>query len=182
LEKHGIQLISYGIFDRGFLDRITSGVRVEYGLPARLAISHSDLASFYDPARRQYDGNKLLRKLESENDRESIKTIGLFKVDLFIPILTYIFGQAAYRGKSGIASLYRLKNELYGLPKDDSLMSERFLKVVIHELGHTYGLVHCHIPSCVMRPGTYIEDLDQKKPHLCPHCREEFEKYLNEHS
>lgn len=182
MEKQGIQLISLGIFDRGFLDKIASEVRVEYGLPVSITFSHIDLSPFYDPTRRQYDGNRLLRKLDAEHGRKGIKTLGLFKVDLFIPILTYIFGQAAYQGNTGIASLYRLKNELYGLPKDEALMSKRFLKVVLHELGHTFGLVHCHIPSCVMRPGTYIEDLDQKKPHLCPHCREEFEKYIGEHA
>jgi archaemetzincin len=182
LDKQGILLLSFGIFERGFIDKIASGIRNEYNLPVRTSFSQTDLTPFYDPARRQYDGNRLLRKLDADFSQQGIKILGLFKVDLFIPILTFIFGQAVFKGNTGIASFYRLKNELYGLPKDEQLMVDRFLKVAIHELGHTYGLVHCIVPSCVMRPGTYIEDLDQKKPHLCPQCREEFNKYLGEHA
>ena len=24
------------------------------------------------------------------------------------------------------------------------------------------GLIHCHVPTCVMRSSTYVEDIDQK--------------------
>jgi predicted Zn-dependent protease len=27
----------------------------------------------------------------------------------------------------------------------------------------------------VMRSSTYVEDIDQKEPHLCHHCRQELE-------
>jgi archaemetzincin len=50
---------------------------------------------------------------------------------------------------------------------------DRFQKEVIHELGHTFGLIHCHQPTCVMRSGTYVEDIDQKEQHLCAKCRGE---------
>ena len=95
----------------------------------------------------------------------------LFQVDLFIPILTYIFGQAYLGGRTAIASSYRLKNESYGMTIDDKLLLGRFTKEVIHELGHTFGLIHCQNPLCVMRSSTYVEDIDQKERHLCPICR-----------
>jgi archaemetzincin len=50
---------------------------------------------------------------------------------------------------------------------------DRFQKVAIHELGHSFGLIHCHQPTCVMRSGTYVEDIDQKEQHLCVRCRGE---------
>jgi archaemetzincin len=104
---------------------------------------------------------------------KALKTIGLLDVDLFIPILTYIFGQAVFKGNTGIVSLYRLKNEQYGMKPDEDLLFQRFKKVIIHELGHTFGLVHCYNPTCVMRSSTYVEDIDQKDPGLCLSCREE---------
>ena len=99
------------------------------------------------------------------------KTIGLFTVDLFIPIFTYIFGQAFLGGSCGIASTFRLSNERYGIKDDANLLIERFTKEIIHELGHTYGLIHCQISDCVMRSGTYVEDIDQKKSGFCVNCR-----------
>lgn len=171
MEKQGILLISHGQFEKDFLERIAHDVQIEFDLPVKIVSSYIDLAPFFDPARRQYDGNKLLKFIDSSTKEESVKILGFFQVDLFIPILTFIFGQAIFGGKTGVASVYRLKNEQYGLKKNDYLLFERFRKVVIHELGHTFGLVHCHVPSCVMRSTTYVEDIDQKKYNFCSKCR-----------
>jgi archaemetzincin len=133
--------------------------------------AHLDLSEFYDPARRQYNGDMLLRKVDNLFDSGTLKNLGLFNVDLFIPILTFIFGQAHLGGRSGIASSYRLHNERYGLAKDPDLLAERLIKEVIHELGHTFGLIHCPVPSCVMQSSTYVEHIDQKESHLCMGCR-----------
>ena len=142
----------------------------------RFQQDYADLSVFFDPARRQYDANQLVKFLDSDSTYKALKTIGLFQVDLFIPILTYIFGQAVFKGKTGIASVYRLKNEQYGLSGDKNLLFERFRKVIIHELGHTFGLIHCHVPSCVMRSTTYVEEIDQKKHHFCNKCKDELER------
>ena len=58
------------------------------------------------------------------------------------------------------------------MPPDQSILLERFKKEVIHELGHTFGLVHCHTPTCVMRSSTYVEDIDLKEAHFCQSCRD----------
>jgi archaemetzincin len=107
---------------------------------------------------------------------DTTKTLGLFNIDLFIPILTYIFGQAFLKGRCGIASIYRLSNERYGLKKDQKVFVDRIRKEVIHELGHTFGLIHCSNPTCVMRSSTYVEDIDQKEHLLCHKCKDEFLK------
>ena len=92
-------------------------------------------------------GIHLLKTVDTNFSSDSFKTIGLFSVDLFIPILTFIFGQAMLNGRTGIASLYRLSNERYGMPMDETLLLDRFKKEVIHELGHTFGLLHCPDPN-----------------------------------
>ena len=172
MNNQGILLISHGHFEKDFLENLSREVTKEYLHPVSTAESHIDLSDFYDPKRRQYDANGILYEIRSTYSPDHLKRIGLFRVDLYIPILTYIFGQATLNGDTGIASLYRLRNENYGMPKDDNLMFRRFKKVIIHELGHTFGLLHCHIPKCVMRSSTYVEDLDQKNHMLCPGCRE----------
>jgi archaemetzincin len=170
-----ITLITYGRFEREFIESIADSVTHEYNFPVNLGESRLDLSGFYDPSRKQYDGNKLLLEVDATSSSESFKTVGLFRVDLFIPILTYIYGQAFFNGRSAIASLFRLKNERYGMPADDLLLLERFRKEVIHELGHTFGLKHCFSLECVMKSSTYVEDIDLKKVSLCNKCREELD-------
>ncbi len=172
MNKQRILIISFGQFEKDFLDKIASSVKDRFGFDVDVANSYNDLSKFYDPARRQYDGNQLLKYINSEYSSDNIKAIGLFRVDLFIPILTYIIGQAVYNGNAGVVSLFRLKNELYGMKKDDALLFERFTKEIIHELGHIFGLTHCISTSCVMRSSTYIEDVDQKNSVFCFKCYE----------
>jgi archaemetzincin len=166
-----LTLISFGHFGKEFLAKISEAVANEYNCQAIIRDAHIDLSEFYDPQRRQYNGDKLLREVDTMQIPESTKVIGLFNVDLYIPILTYIFGQAQLGGRTAIASQFRLSNERYGMLPDEDLMTERFKKEVIHELGHTFGLIHCHTPTCVMRSSTYVEDIDQKEGQLCSKCR-----------
>jgi archaemetzincin len=171
MDQPHLTLISFGYFEKDFLEKVAEAVMHEFNHTTRIREGHVDLSEFFDAGRRQYNANQLLQLVDYMSLPECLKTIGLFNVDLFIPILTYIFGQAALGGKSGIASLYRLNNEYYGMPADKTLLLERFKKEVIHELGHTFGLIHCNSPVCVMRSSTYVEDIDQKERHLCDRCR-----------
>lgn len=172
-------MISYGQFEKEFLEKIASDVETEFELPVLLSKRHVDISIYFNPSRRQYDANQLLKLIDSESKPKVLKTIGLFHVDLFIPILTFIFGQAVFNGNIGIVSNYRLKNEQYGLPGDKLLLFERFRKVIIHELGHTFGLIHCHVPSCVMRSTTYVEEIDQKKYSFCNKCQRELKLLIS---
>lgn len=173
MKLQNITLISYGYFEGNFLNRIAEAVNHELLSSVNIKEGHLDISEFYDPVRRQYNGTRLLKEVDSLYGTDSNKTIGLFNVDLFIPILTYIFGQAFLNGRTGIASHYRFSNERYGIDPDERFILERFKKEVIHELGHTFGLIHCHIPTCVMRSSTYVEDIDQKSANLCIRCRDE---------
>lgn len=166
-----ITLISFGYFGKELLEMVVGDVEREFSLPVKTREGHLDLSEFYDPARRQYDGNRLIHEIEGRFASHADKTLGLFNVDLFIPILTYIFGQAFLGGRSGIASIYRLSNERYGIKADEKIFIDRIRKEVIHELGHTFGLIHCRNSTCVMRSSTYVEDIDQKGAVLCNHCR-----------
>jgi len=106
----------------------------EFNYPVLFKECSVDLSVFYNPGRRQYDANRILKQVSELSSPNSVKIMGLFSVDLFIPILTYIFGQAILNGNTGIASLYRLRNELYGLEQDTALLIERFLSKTRHYL------------------------------------------------
>jgi archaemetzincin len=173
MDLQNITLVSFGYFEEDLIKSIADRVKQEFNFKVNIKEGHLDLSEFYDPGRRQYNGTKLLKEVDYLFSTDQNKTLGLFSVDLFIPILTYIFGQAYLSGRTGIASLYRLSNERYGINADNKDISDRFAKEVIHELGHTLGLVHCYVPTCVMRSSTYVEDIDQKSLNFCLKCREE---------
>jgi len=166
-----IKLVTFENFEKNFLNEIVHEVEQTFQHQVNIIEGRIDMGEFYDPTRRQYNGNEILKFVELNYADSSFKTLGLLRVDMFIPILTFIFGQAFLNGYTGIASLYRLKNEYYGMPPQEKLLRERFIKEVIHELGHTFGLKHCYIPTCVMRSSTYVEDIDQKSHQLCQQCK-----------
>lgn len=129
-----------------------------------------DLEPHFNPVRSQYDANEIIGKLNKLALGE-MKIVGVTDLDLFIPVLKYIFGQAYLGGKTALISGHRLYNSRYGLPEDLDLFSERLKKCMIHELGHAFGLIHCQQPGCVMLPTTYVEEMDQKSERMCSSCR-----------
>ncbi len=173
MKPENITIISFGYFGKKNFSEIVPEVECEFSMPVITCEGHLEISEFFDPARKQYDGNKLLKEIEIRFASENDKTLGLFNVDLFIPILTFIFGQAFLNGRCGIASAYRLANERYGLKPDETVFTDRLRKEIIHELGHTFGLYHCINPTCVMRSSTYVEDIDEKDWKFCAKCRKE---------
>jgi len=171
LKKQEIILLLGEHFDKDFALRLSKEINREFYYPVVVKSYDFNLSDYYYPGRRQYDADKLLKTVSEILIPGAFKTMALFRVDVFIPIMSFIFGQAILNGHAGIISLYRLRNELYGLNKDDNLLEERLVKVINHEIGHTFGLIHCHNPDCVMNSSTYVEHLDQKSRHLCFKCK-----------
>ncbi len=131
-----------------------------------------DPEAAFEPSRGQYDSSRFLKLLLSGGEAAG-KVLAITSVDLFIPVLTYVFGEAQLNGRAAVVSLHRLRNEAYGLPADDALLAERLVKEAVHEVGHTFGLVHCLDPQCVMHSSTYVEEIDLKGATFCAACVEE---------
>ncbi len=124
----------------------------------------------YDASRGQYDSNMLLVQLLSDPSEDAMRILGVTSVDLFIPVLTYVFGEAQLGGPAAVVSTNRLRSEKYGLPPDPETLISRLEKEAVHELGHTFGLLHCQEPACVMHSSTYVEEIDPKEASFCATC------------
>lgn len=96
---------------------------------------------------------------------------GVTALDLYIPILTFVFDEAQLHGNCAVVSSFRLRQEFYGLPSDPALFRERLRKESVHELGHTLELSHCDDYQWVMSPSHGVERIDFKTSHLCKSCR-----------
>ncbi len=154
-----------------WLGPLEQALKACFTLPVRRLSCDIDLDSAYDQGRRQYNSSQILLQLIRTAPPDTAKILGVAAVDLFIPILTYVFGEAQLGGIGALVSTHRLNSRLYGLPENEQLLRERLIKESIHELGHTYGLLHCATPGCSLNASTYVEDIDQKSDQVCPACR-----------
>ena len=131
-----------------------------------------DARTAHDNVRGQYNSTSLLvNLLEMLPDPDS-RIVGFTNVDLFIPILTFVFGEAQLDGPAAVVSSCRLHNQFYGLPGDFDLLVERLEKECLHEVGHTSNLTHCDSYDCVMHSSTSVEEIDIKGRTFCRTCRE----------
>ncbi len=145
-----------------------------------VAPAELDAAPFLDPSRGQYNSTQILQYLKAtfadpvfagrRRDPFARVFLAISAGDLFVPVLTFVFGEAELRGNVAVTSYYRLQTERYGLPSNHDLLVSRLVKEARHELGHAYGLVHCSEPECVMRASTYVEDIDLKSEAFCDVC------------
>jgi archaemetzincin len=135
----------------------------------------------FDPSRGQYNSRLLLTNLLRDLPAETSRVLGVTGVDLFIPVLTFVFGEAQLDGRAAVVSTHRLANELYGLPPSPGLLFDRLVKEAVHELGHTFDLVHCRADRCVMISSTYVEEIDLKSAQFCDRCRARLTSYWAAH-
>jgi len=154
------------------LREVEEHIKKEFGSATKTSRSKINPEDFYDPARKQYHSTKILKQMLDELPADASKMIGITSPDLFIPILTFVFGEAQLSGNVGIVSLARMRQEFYGLPPNQALLQRRLIKEIKHELGHTFGLVHCSLRECVMSVANTIADVDTKGSSFCEGCRE----------
>ena len=103
--------------------------------------------------------------------------LGIADEDLYVNGLNFVFGEAELGGCYAIISLARLHQSFYGLPENESILTERIVKEAIHEIGHVYGLGHCPDPDCVMHFSNCLEDTDIKGVDYCQSCEREIDKF-----
>jgi archaemetzincin len=159
-------------------EALASGILKIFGIPIEIIQLNIDIEKRYDPFRRQYNSSNILMDILKSRPAGTLKVLGVVEVDLFIPILTFVFGEAQLEGVGAIVSTHRLNNKFYGLPDNSALLTQRLVKESIHELGHTFGLLHCGFPDCVMNSSTYVENIDQKSQELCTHCQTELQNHV----
>lgn len=166
-----IYVVPIELKDHSDLGMLETFVSDTFHLKTRRKEFKINLEAVFDPGRGQYNSSLVLRQLIMKPPSDADRILGVVDVDLFIPILTYVFGEAQLNGIGAVVSTQRLNNRFYGLPENRELTCERLLKEAIHELGHTFGLIHCTQSKCVMNSSTYVENIDLKPAEFCPVCQ-----------
>lgn len=177
--SNGINLLPIGFVDRSILIHLSESIAEQCSLPCYIDEKLEIPEHTLNPVREQYDSKEMLKHLLAFGPPEPIRIIGVTGVDLFVPILKYVFGVAQIKGRCAVISLKRLFPQFYDRPPDEGLVKNRVEKTALHELGHTFGLTHCRDHLCVMYSSTRIADTDTKNSAYCITCSDLLKWYLD---
>jgi len=120
----------------------------------------------YDGKRRQYHSTPILQQLARAKPRYAERLLGVADVDLYVPELNCVFGEAdAHRGVA-VFSLARLHTDGSD-QRARALFLTRAATEAVHELGHTYRLDHCANSRCAMWFSNTLAETDRKGSALC---------------
>ncbi|WP_245802396.1 hypothetical protein [Desulfacinum hydrothermale] len=127
--------------------------------------------SAYLGDRRQYDASRIIAHMAGWSELNShARIIGLVSVDLCVPILQFVFGEAQMGGRLALVSGARLRTNPDGSEVPLDRYYERLVKVALHELGHTLEIYHCDTPGCLMCFSPSVSHLDRSDIRLCSRC------------
>ncbi|MCF8104652.1 MAG: archaemetzincin family Zn-dependent metalloprotease [Desulfohalobiaceae bacterium] len=149
---------------------LQKGITRAFGYPTSIEALLPDIAFAFHPGRKQYHSTQIIDRLADELEKDRLRVLGVTEHDLFIPILTYVYGEAQLGGRAGVISLYRLREGLDPLGPGGEY-EVRVVKEAVHELGHTFGLKHCPDAGCIMHYCRSLRDVDRKQGEFCRYCR-----------
>jgi len=179
-----IGILRVGQVDSHVMDKIQENLNMIFPKTTCALISETMPipSEAFNNARQQYRSNIILSRVHSyaEKDKALDRVLGTVNVDIFVPELNFVFGEAECPGKAALISLWRLRPEFYGKAPNKELFLERITKEAVHELGHSLGLRHCSNPFCVMYFSNSIFETDRKQSLFCNKCDLKVEATVNQ--
>lgn len=164
------------IKNRDLINRILEDTKRNLNINTCLIKLDFSLDELFSADRKQYFSTGFLNQAIGQTKDIEGKILIITELDIYVPVLTFLFGEAQLNGKHSIVSFCRLHEEFYSEKGNKKLFFDRALKEVYHELGHNYGLIHCHDWDCVMHSSNSVEEVDIKGHYYCPKCISEIEK------
>ena len=165
-------LVPLAPVDLKILQHLRTAIAGFLSLPVRILPPKPLPPHTYHVVRNQYHSTQLLEYLLAGEDQcEPFRVLGITAVDLYIPIFTFVFGEAQLDGKAAIVSTFRPGGGACNIRPPQPLFLERLIKLSLHELGHTFSLPHCRRDGCLMGFATNLEKLDHKNLELCEYCQ-----------
>lgn len=159
-----------GDMDTDLIDSVCEEVRRIFHLHASVEVLLGNVDFAHDDDRNQYHSTAILEELAALKPPAAMRVLAITAVDLFIPILTYVYGEAQLGGAACVISIHRLAEGLTAATPRHLFLT-RAAKEAAHELAHTFNLRHCKDPGCIMHYCRNIRDVDQKQDDLCRYCR-----------
>jgi archaemetzincin len=146
---------------------------IEKFYPVEMIIAHSKefpAHAYYKPRNRYRADSTIKWLLQVKPD--SVRTIvGITNEDVSVdkgPHLDYgVMGLGYKPGKACVVSTFRIRKTA----RSNNHLRQRLFKLVVHEMGHNFGLDHCPDETCIMADAEGQMKLDQEKD-FCMSCKQ----------
>jgi archaemetzincin len=163
-------LATAGVVGADVLDAVEDAISERLSLAVSRRPLLVDPIGAWDPVRGQYSSVAIMRRALAAVPPGAARLLLVTEVDIFVPVLSFVFGHAQLDGPVAIMATARLRQAFYGMEADAGLEIMRARIEALHEVGHTFGLTHCLDRACAMSLATTVEHVDRKVDGYCPGC------------
>ncbi|HUU06289.1 MAG TPA: hypothetical protein VMZ49_10500 [Patescibacteria group bacterium] len=163
-----------GVVDPVVLERISSSLSSFFDMEVKTASELALPAEAYYAPRRRYRADRILDFLDKLDIALKGQVIGVTQRDISVTKGAIpdwgIFGYSFAPGRVCVVSTFRLK---HGRATRE-LFLQRLERVALHELAHTFGLLHCPGVGCLMEDARgAIRTVDRSDGLFCARCRKQ---------
>jgi archaemetzincin len=169
--KAKIVVVPLGEVDFIMVNRLATNIGPVFGRSVDILKGMKMPDEAYNVVRSQHYATILLNKLErvKANPREFV--LGVCEEDIYLPDEPYIIGHSDIVSGTSVVSLFRIRQEFYGLPEDEMKVYTRLYKQSIHQLAHLFEMTSCRNPCCVNYYSQNMMDIDSKGEKFCDLCK-----------
>ena len=175
VKKDTVLLVSMSFNETRLIPKIASGISSFYHLPVKHISAPLPPSAYYAP-RNRYKGDTIIKYL-SPLKRDHYRFVaGFTSKDISTKKNGMedwgIFGLGSLDNGGCITSSYRLRKNA-----SEKLLLERLQKVVLHEMGHNFGLPHCITgdPCNMVDAQGKISTVDGNPMDICTGCKSKIE-------
>lgn len=170
-----VRVVPIGRIGGKFVSEVCAEVESLINVRFKTLMGMDTPATAWNQMRRQYDAARIIDALSKSSEAvfigKDIPTLGITEEDVYYNGLNFVFGIEEPRTGCLLVSTARLKPEFYKEHPNISVLKDRAVKEVMHEIGHHIGLDHCIHPFCVMSFSPSARDVDAKRKDFCKGCR-----------
>ncbi len=181
--RHKIYLLALGDFPKDRSPAISKlaayaaayfGLEVQVLAPVKLTDWELTTRTNRHTHKRQFLTYNILKMLTGRLPDDGFCLCAVTMEDLYPhPTWNFVFGQASPQNGVGVYSFARYDPAFYGAERGGNyqkVLLRRSCRVLVHEVGHLFGLEHCTFYRCVMNGSNHLQESDGRPLHVCPVC------------
>ncbi|MBW2482872.1 MAG: hypothetical protein JRF38_23040, partial [Deltaproteobacteria bacterium] len=113
-DRHIILISPVGELGQELVEAVAAEIERVFGFATETDRILEDIDFALDQNRQQYHSTLILEQLAAGTPQHCLKTLAIAQVDLFIPILTHVYGEAQLGGTACVVSTFRLNESRSG--------------------------------------------------------------------